>query len=78
MPAIDKIEIELTICIGRAKMPLNHFLALGRGAFIPLGGDERKPLDVLANGRKIAEGKVELNGDIVRIRLDKRNNDTAA
>ena len=71
MGLVDKIEIELTVQIGEAEMPLKHVLNTGRGAVISLGGDERQSLNILANGRKIAEGKVVLMGDQVRVRVGK-------
>lgn len=69
MAPVNKIEIELTVLIGEAELPLKRLLRMGRGALIPLGGDERKSLEILANGRKIANGRVVLNGDKVAIRL---------
>ena len=69
MPSIDKVEVELTVLIGQAELPLRRLLRKGRGAVIPLGGDESKPLDILANGRKIAEARVTLRGDEVAVEL---------
>lgn len=69
MAPVNKIEIELTVLIGEAELPLKRLLRMGRGAFISLGGDERKSLEILANGRKIADGRVVLNGDRIAVRL---------
>ncbi len=69
MTPIDEIEIELTVLVGETALPLNRLLRMGRGGFIPLGRDERKPLSILANGRKIAEGRVILNGEKVAVRV---------
>lgn len=70
MASTDKISIELTVLIGEAELPLKRLLRMGRGAFIPLGGDERKPVEILANGRKVAEGRVVLRGEGVAVRID--------
>lgn len=70
MTALDEIEIELTIRIGEAEMALGKFLRLSRGSVIPLGRDECKPLDILANGRKIATGRVHLQGENVGVSVD--------
>ncbi len=70
MSAIDSVEIELTVRIGEAALPLGRLLRMGRGAVIPLGRDERKPVDILANGRKIADGRVVLNGERVAVSLE--------
>ena len=77
MASIDNIEIELTVLIGEARLPLKRLLRMGRGAFIPLGGDERKPLEIRANGRKIADGRVVLRGDDVAIQVDRLGNEAA-
>ncbi|NNE42423.1 MAG: hypothetical protein HKN14_16065 [Marinicaulis sp.] len=70
MASIDNIEVELTIEIGSAQLPLNRLLQLGRGAFIPLGCDDQKSLEILANGRKIAEGRVVLDGEAVTVAVN--------
>lgn len=69
MPAVEQIDVELTIVVGSAELALAAALSLGRGAVIPLGRDVVKPLDILANGRKIAEGRVKLVGDRVAVEV---------
>ena len=73
MSALDAIEIELTVSIGEAELPLGRLLKMSRGAVIPLGRDERKPLEILANGRKIADGRVVLEGENVAVAIDGRS-----
>jgi flagellar motor switch protein FliN/FliY len=69
MSAVNRVEIELTVRIGEATLPLGRLLRMGRGAVIPLKSDERKPVDILANGQKIADGRVILMGERVAIAL---------
>ena len=69
MAPVDKIEIELTMLIGQATLPLCQFLRKGRGAVIPLGRGDSEPLEILANGRKIAEGRVVLRGEEIGVEL---------
>ncbi|MFQ5562402.1 MAG: FliM/FliN family flagellar motor switch protein [Parvularculaceae bacterium] len=69
MAPLDKIEVELTVLVGEAEMPLQRLLRLSRGAVIKLGGDERRPLTILANGRPIAEGRVSLRGEKVAVEI---------
>lgn len=69
MAPIDKIEVELTVLIGQATLPLRQLLRKGRGAVIPIGGDDQKALEILANGRKIASGRVVLKGDDVAVEV---------
>ena len=69
MASVNDIDIELTVLVGEAKMPLERLLALGRGAVIPLGGDGTQPLQIVANGLPVAEGRVLLDGEKVNIEV---------
>lgn len=69
MAAVEQVDIELSFVIGEARMPLAAALALGRGAVIALGRDAAKPISVLANGRKIADGRVKLVGDRIAVEV---------
>jgi flagellar motor switch protein FliN/FliY len=69
MAAVEQVEIELSIEVGTAEMPLAAAMALGRGAVIRLGRDAAKPISIVANGRKIADGKVRLVGDRIAVEV---------
>jgi len=69
MASIANIEVELTVVVGSAKMPLQRLLSLGRGAVIPLGGDGSQPLTILANGLSVGEGRVLLDGEKVNVEV---------
>ena len=72
MAAVEQVDVELTIVVGSAELPLAAALSLGRGAVIPLGRDALKPISILANGRKIADGKVKLIGDRIAVEVANR------
>ena len=63
------IEVELMVLVGSAEMPLARLLRLSRGAVIPLGGDPGEPLNILANGRPVAKGRVQLDGERVTVEV---------
>lgn len=69
MSSIDTIEVELSILVGQTDLSLQKLLCKGRGSVIPLGGDGGKALEIQANGRKIAEGKVTLRGEDVCVEV---------
>ena len=69
-PKLDGLEIELTVQVGEALLPFGRLVSLQRGAVIPLGRDEHKPIDILANGRKIADGRVVLNGENIAVSVE--------
>ncbi len=67
MSAVEQIDVEMTIVVGAAEMPLAAAMALGRGAVIPLGRNAEEPVSIVANGRKIADGKVKIIGDRIAV-----------
>ena len=69
MASINDIDIELTVVVGSARMPLQRLMALGRGAVIPLGGDGSQPLKILANGQSVGQGRILLDGERVNIEV---------
>lgn len=63
------IELELTVEIGRAKLPLRQLLALTPGAVVELDRALGEPVDVLVNGRLVARGQIVTIGDEFGVRL---------
>ena len=63
------IPLEVTVEIGRTRLPLKDLLALTPGSVIELtkGCDER--LDVLVNGKAVARGEAVMVNDKFGIRL---------
>lgn len=60
---VDHVVIELSVLLGRSKMPMQHLLKMGRGAVIPLDTKESDQLWILANGHPIARGDISIQGE---------------
>ncbi len=60
---VHRVDIELSVVLGRSKMPMHHLLKMGRGAVIPLDTKESDQLWILANGHPIARGEITIQGD---------------
>jgi len=58
MRAIDKIEVELSVVLGRTHMPIHQLLRLGRGAVIMLDQTESDEVEVVINNTGFASGQV--------------------
>ncbi len=58
MRAIDNIEVELSVVLGRTSMPIQQLLRLGRGAVIMLDDKERDEVEVVVNNAEFACGQV--------------------
>lgn len=60
---VHRVEVELSVVLGRSKMPMHHLLKMGRGAVIPLDTKETDQLWILANGHPIARGEITIQGE---------------
>ena len=63
------IPVQLTVELGRIKMPIKNLLQLAQGSVVELANQAGEPLDVLVNGFLIAQGEVVLVNDKLGIRL---------
>ncbi len=60
MNTLDQIEVDITVELGSATMPIHHLLRMGRGAIIELDATENDPLRIYANNTLIARGEVKV------------------
>jgi flagellar motor switch protein FliN/FliY len=60
MNTLDQIEVDITVELGSAIMPIHHLLRMGRGAIIELNATENDPLKIYANNTLIANGEVRV------------------
>ena len=66
---ILEIPLELTVELGRTRIPIKHILQLGQGSVVELETQAGEPMDVLVNGYLIAQGEVVVVNDKFGIRL---------
>lgn len=66
---IMDIPVQLTVELGRTKMPIKSLLQLAQGSVVELNAMAGEPLDVLINGFLIAQGEVVVVNDKLGIRL---------
>jgi len=52
------IPVQLSVELGRTKMPIRQILSLAQGSIVELDGLAGEPMDVLVNGCLIAQGEV--------------------
>ena len=63
------IPVQLTVELGRTKIPIRHILQLAQGSVVELDGLAGEPMDVFVNGCLIAQGEVVVVNDKFGIRL---------
>jgi flagellar motor switch protein FliN/FliY len=66
---MSDVELDLTVELGRTLMPLEDVLKLRKGAVVPLDKLAGDPVDIFANGRRIARGEVLVLNDNFCIRV---------
>jgi flagellar motor switch protein FliN len=63
------IPVQLTVELGRTRLPIRSLLQLAQGSVVELDGMAGEPMDVLVNGCLIAQGEVVVVNEKFGIRL---------
>ena len=63
------IPVQLSVELGRTKVPIKYILQLGQGSVVELDALAGEPMDVLVTGYLIAQGEVVVVNDKFGIRL---------
>jgi flagellar motor switch protein FliN len=66
---VGSVDVEISVLLGRSKMPIQQFLRMGRGAVIPLDSGEDDQVWILANNHPIARGDVVIQGDRIAVSI---------
>ncbi len=69
LSAVFDIPVQLSAVLGRASMPVNQLLRLGRGAVVELDRKVGEPIDIFVNNRLIARGEVLIVDDHLGITM---------
>ncbi len=63
------IPVQLTVELGRTRIPIKNILQLAQGSVVELDALAGEPMDVLVNGYLIAQGEVVVVNEKFGIRL---------
>lgn len=66
---IMDIPLELTIVLGKSKRTIKDILSLGTGSVVELDKMTNEPLEILINGKLVAEGEVVVISESFGIRI---------
>lgn len=61
--AVYDVPVQVSAVLGRASIPVNQLLRLGRGAVVELDRRVGEPVDIFVNNRLVARGEVIVVGD---------------
>lgn len=66
---IDAVKVEISVILGRARLPMQQLLRMGRGAVIPLDTRETDEVWILANDHPIAKGDIQIEGERMSVKV---------
>ena len=74
LKVLENIEVKLTVEVGSTELKIRDLLRLNEGSVVGLERLAGDPLDILANGVKIAKGEVVMVGERFGIRFTEVTN----
>lgn len=66
---VGRVNVEITVVLGRATMPIRQLLKMGRGAVIDLDAKHEDECWIYANGELVARGEIMIVGDRVGVSI---------
>lgn len=69
MNTIETVDLDISVVLGRARMPIHQLLKMGRGAIITLDAGENDEVEILANDHPVAKGVVVVNGSAIGVEV---------
>lgn len=72
MSTLENIEVDITVELGAATMPVHHLLRMGRGAVIELDTTENDKMRVYANNTLVAKGDVRIEDGRLSVEITEK------
>ncbi len=69
MGPLDKISLDISIVLGRSRMPIHQLLRMGRGAVIELDSEDDDEVEILANDMPVARGVLVVTGSSISVEI---------
>jgi flagellar motor switch protein FliN len=69
MSNLNAVDIEISVVLGRAVMPMQQLLRMGRGAVIELEAQQDDEVLVLANNKPVARGEIMIQGEKIAVSI---------
>jgi flagellar motor switch protein FliN len=69
LSSLNSVKVEISVVLGKAVLPMQQLLRMGRGAVIELDAKQNDEVWVLANNRPIARGEIVVQGEKVGVSI---------
>ena len=74
MSQVKAVNVEIQVVLGRATIPMQQLLRMGRGAVIPLDATANEEVWILANNHPVARGEIQINDEKISIAVTREAN----
>ena len=71
---VNAVNVEIQVVLGRATLPMQQLLRMGRGAVIPLDTTVNEEVWILANNHPVARGEIQINDERIAIQVTREAN----
>jgi len=65
--SVESVKVDISVVVGRAKLPMQQLLRMGRGAVIELDSKQTDQVLVLANNKPVARGEIVVQGERIGV-----------
>ena len=65
--SVESVKVDISVVVGRAKLPMQQLLRMGRGAVIELDAKQTDQVLILANNRPVAKGEIVVQGEKIGV-----------
>ncbi|MBY0296915.1 MAG: flagellar motor switch protein FliN [Methylobacterium sp.] len=69
MAVLEDLKVDLTVVLGRTRMPIHMLLRMGQGAVIELDATDSDMVEILANDHPIARGQIVVTGNRISVEV---------
>ena len=66
---LDDLTVDLSVVLGRRRMPIHMLLRMGRGAVIELEATETDMVEIFANDHPVARGQLIVTGNRISVEI---------
>jgi flagellar motor switch protein FliN len=67
--ALNGVKVEIAVVLGKAALPMQQLLRMGRGAVIELDAKQTDQVWILANNKPIARGEIVVQGEKIGVSI---------
>jgi len=70
--SVVSCKVDISVVLGRSRMPIHQLLKMGRGAVIELDTIDKEEVYVLANNTPVAKGEVIMKGEQIAVNITEK------